>query len=107
MSKGAAPLLGGVMATKHPDDLDEFQKFVKNIPRGKLVNMLCDAYWKNQLGKTEIQRFFLLSKKGVDMVGEVPPGRNRGPDSKTKARRKTSSRRAAKSKVRTQRGRRS
>lgn len=52
----------------NPDDLDAFQRFVKAIPKGKLVNMLCDAYWKHQIDKTEIRRAFLLSKKGVDIV---------------------------------------
>ena len=94
---------------KNPKDLDEFQKFVRGIPKGKLVNLLCDAYWKNQLGKTEIKRSFLLSKKGVDITysNVTPAGRNNGPDEKTKARRKTTRRRTAKSQVRSQRGRRS
>ena len=52
----------------NPDDLDAFQRFVKAIPKGKMVNLLCDAYWKNQIDKTEIKRAFLLSKKGVDIV---------------------------------------
>lgn len=83
----------------NPDDLDAFQRYVKAIPKGKLVNMLCDAYWKNQLDKTEIRRAFLLSKKGVDIVN--------GNGTKKEARRPATSRRPAKPKVRAQRGGRS
>lgn len=93
------------MARKPPDDLEQFQRFVKRIPHGKMVNMLCDAYWKNQLDATEIRRCFLMTKRGIPMpVIAEPPGIDHGPTTETKARRQVARRRATKSKVRPQRG---
>jgi hypothetical protein len=83
------------MAKKAPDDLDQFQKWVKTIPKGKLVNLLCDAYWKRQIDETELRRAFLLSKKGVDMIN--------GSKEEAKAGRGSSRRRAAKPQVSPQR----
>lgn len=58
------------MATRiSPEEkaIAEFGDWVETVPPHQLLNLVKDAFWKKQLRGTEIQRFFLLHQKGVDM----------------------------------------
>jgi len=48
-------------------NLAEFQEWLKTLEPHDLWRWLCDAYWKDQLEGSEIERAYLLSQKGVDM----------------------------------------
>jgi hypothetical protein len=50
-----------------PADLDKFQEWLKMVEPHDLWRWLCDAYWKDQLKGSEIERAYLLSQKGIDM----------------------------------------
>jgi hypothetical protein len=51
------------------EELKDFIKWLKSVPRENLDGLIADAFWKGQLKETEIHRFFLLSTRGVDMRG--------------------------------------
>jgi hypothetical protein len=53
-------------------ELASFLEWVKTVPRSQLENLVADAHWKGQLKDSELQRFHILSKYGVDMRDRPP-----------------------------------
>jgi hypothetical protein len=53
-------------------DLEKFAEWVRTVPLEQLYNLLADAQWKGHLWESDLQRFFVLHKYGVDMRDRAP-----------------------------------
>ena len=56
------------------ETIKDFKDWLKTMPKDQLLDLLTRAYWHQKLRGTELQRFFHLFQKGVDMRYLPKPG---------------------------------
>ncbi len=59
-------------------DLQDFIDFLRTLKPGQVENYLADAFWKDQLKGSELERAFELKRGyGVDITSSTPTVSNR------------------------------